>query len=286
MIKKEKILLYSLLVLASSVCMAEENGDKNDNAKSVAEIKAEIEATKAQQKKLADKLAALKAKLPQDTALHTHTELGYVATKGNTDTETFSLDTKWKKEWKKNVVKWMFDAQYGKNDGIKTKNKYFTELEYDYKFTKKFFFSYLVGYKDDEFSAYDYQFYTGPGAKYKAIKNKEHELSLEGSVLYSHDKMQPIPPATKAESNDYGSLQAKGVYTWQITKEVKFEETASYRVEVKETDNYFVYSDTEISSKISDIFSAGIGYKVDYVNLPGDKKHTDRTLLATLIMDY
>jgi hypothetical protein len=34
------------------------------------------------------------------------------------------------------------------------------------------------------------------------------------------------------------------------------------------------------------MFSAGISYKVDYVNNAGDKANTDTTLTANLIMDY
>lgn len=186
-----------------------------------------------------------------------------------------------------------FDAQYGKaeeEDGsyITNLSKYFAELEYDYSVTKKFMFDYLTGYKDDKFSTYDYQFYTGPGGKYQAIDTKKHNFSLEGNLLYSYDKYnQEDGVILEDDVNDYASLQAKGVYSWQILDNLKFEESASYRVDLENGDNYFIYSDTELSSKISDIFAAGIGYKIDYVNKPGEnKEHTDRTFLVTLSIDY
>ncbi len=271
----KKVMLGSLLL--SSLLMAEESISKEELEK----LKAEIAKVKDEKSALDKKLKALEAKLPQDTSLKTHTELGYIATHGNTKTETFLFDTKWKKEWDKNVVTWTFDAQYATNDNEEIKNKYMTELDYGYKFTKRFSLNYLIGYKDDKFSAYDYQFYTGPGAKYKVVKTKAHDLSLEGNILYSLDQ-----PYGDVPSNEYASFQAKGVYSWQITKTLKFEEEASYRVDLGYGQNYFVYSATKISSKFSDIFSGGLGYKVDYVNQPGDKKRTDTTLTANLIMDY
>ena len=221
-----------------------------------------------------------------DTTLKTHTQLGYISTQGNTRTESFALSTKWNKSFEKHALTWTFDAQYGKaedanNNYVTNKNKFFTELGYDYSFTDRFAFNYLAGYKHDKFSSYTYQFYTGPGAKYKAIKTDAHDLSLEGSILYSRDEFI----ATNDTAN-YASFQAKGVYSWQITKTLKFDQTASYRVDVEDVDNYFVYSDSALSSKISDIFSAGLGYKIDYVNQPGAKKHTDSTFLATLSVDY
>lgn len=223
----------------------------------------------------------------KDASLKTHTQLGYISTQGNTRTESFAFATKWNKAWDKHALNWMFDAQYGKaedSSGVyaTNKNKFFTELGYDYSFSDALAFNYLAGYKHDKFSNFTYQFYTGPGAKYKAIKTDAHNLSLEASILYSLDKFIEPP----YDTNDYASFQAKGVYTWQITKTLKFDQTASYRVDLSDSDNYFVYSDSALSAKISDIFSAGLGYKVDYVNLPGDKEHTDRTLLATLSIDY
>lgn len=274
MLKKVTFVSFAL----ASLLMAEQGVD-------VSQLKAEIAKAEQEKKAAEEKLNALKAKLPQDTSLKTHTKLGYISTAGNTRTESFALDTNWKKEWGKNKVTWMFDAQYGKaedNGNYTTnKNKFFTELGYDYSFTKSFAFNYLAGYKHDKFSSYTYQFYTGPGAKYKVIKTKAHDLSLEGNLLYSHDEY-----IDNGDTTDYASFQAKGVYSWQILDNLKFEETASYRVDVEDVDTYFVYSDSEFSSKISDIFSAGLGYKIDYVNKPGDKKHTDRTLLATLSIDY
>lgn len=228
----------------------------------------------------------------KSTPLKTHTKLGYISTQGNTKTESFSFDTKWEKAFGQHKFNWMFDAQYGKAEdsaGVyaTNKNKFFTELGYDYAITDRLAFNYLIGYKHDKFSAYNYQFYTGPGAKYQALKMKAHNLSLEGNVLYSRDEYQDDNiPAGNDQTNDYAAIQAKGVYTWQITETLKFEETASYRADMSDFDNYFVYSDSELLAKISDIFSAGLGYKIDYVNLSGDREHTDRTLLATLSMDY
>jgi len=242
------------LLFASPLLLTASNLSQEE----LARIKEEIAKVKKEKGVLEERLKALESKLPQDTTLKTHTEFGYIATHGNTKTETFVFDTKWKKEWYKNVVTWTFDAQYGTNDNEEIKNKYITELDYGYNFTKRFSLNYLAGYKDDKFSAYDYQFYTGPGAKYKVIKTKAHNLSLEGNILYSLD--QPYGDTT---SQDYASFRAKGVYSWQMTKSVKFEQEASYRVDMEYAQNYFIYSATKLSSKFSDIFSGGVSYKVD-----------------------
>lgn len=250
-------------------------------------------------------VVAAEPDLKKDDALVTHTEFGYIQTDGNTETKTFNLEAKAKKGWGRHIGNFIFDGQYADDQGNETKNKYFVELEYDYEITDRFAFDYLVGYKTDKFSAFDYQAYTGPGAKYKAIVSKNHNLSLEGNILYSVDEISdieydgtgevinypnpgntPVDSVVLGENDTYGSYRLKGVYTWQMLENLKFDQEASYRSSFEDSNKYFVFSKTALSSKISDMFSAGISYKVDYVNEAGEKENTDTTLTLNLIIDY
>ena len=251
-------------------------------------------------------LVAAQPDLKKDDLLVTHTELGYISTSGNTKTETFNLDAKIKKGWGAHIFTMIFDGQYATDNNVESKNKFFAELEYDYEFTERFAFDYLTGYKQDKFSSFDYQAYTGPGAKYKAIMGEVHNLSLEGNILYSRDEVMevrvdgngdiisypytnpalPVSVQTASYSDDYAAARLKAVYSWQILENLKFDQEASYRVDLEETSKYFVYSKTGLTSKLSDIFSAGISYKIDYVNEAGDKAKTDKTFTVGIIIDY
>jgi len=240
------------------------------------------------------------------TPFVTHSEFGYIETNGNTKTKTFNLDATVKKAWGKHEGKLHFDGQYADDDGVETKNKYLIELNYNYAFTDRLAFDYLVGYKADKFSGFDYQFYTGPGARYKAIVTDEHTLTLEGNILYSIDQytdidydingnVVPYPNPNNAiivrsvpgEQDDYAAYRLKGVYDYKITKSLTFSQELTLRGQFDDMPNYFAYSKSSLSSKLSDIFSAGISYKVDYANRPPlDKKSTDTTLTLNLIADY
>ncbi len=241
----------------------------------------------------------------KDDALVTHTEFGYIETAGNTKTQTFNLDAKAKKGWGKHIGNFMFDGQYASDDSVETKNKFTTEITYDYEFTNRLAFNYLIGYKSDRFSGFAYQFYTGPGAKYKAIISDAHNLTFDGNLLYAQDRYDDVyvdstgaviayPKSTDggtlrdvAYNDNYAAYRVKGVYTWQIIENLKFAQELSMRGSLEKSDNYFAYSKSALSSKISSIFSAGISYKVDYTNIPADgKEKTDTTLTLNLIMDY
>lgn len=241
-----------------------------------------------------------------DDELVTHTEFGYVNTQGNTNTTALGLDAKINKSFDKHVFEIIFDGQYATDTGTETKNKYFTELTYDYEITEKFSFGYLVGYKKDLFSDYDFQFYTGPGGKYKLMKTHEDELKIEGNLLYSKDKFSDtdydalghviaypnaknivVARTASGRTKNYAAYRAKAIYTRKILENLKFSQELSYRSEVWEATNFFIFSKTSIVNKISNMFSAGINYKVDYVNLAGaGKDQTDRTLSANVIVDF
>jgi len=239
-------------------------------------------------------------------ALKTHTEMSYVQTQGNTNTNAFSLDFKGQKAWDKNALKLDLDALYGDDNGVETRNKILGELNYDYQFSSYFAFNYLVGYKNDKFSGYEYQFYTGPGIKYIALDSKVHSLNFQANALYSLDEtmdkyidtngdeiVYPYPDGTEGaekivgESNDYTGFSAKANYAWQIMENLKFLQEASYRGDFDDSENYFAFSKTALETKISDMFSMGISYKVDYTNLaPEGNEYSDRTFMTSLIIDY
>jgi len=215
-------------------------------------------------------------------ALVTHTELGYIQTDGNTKTKTFNLDANAKKAWNKHQLSLKLEGQYGSAEDIETKKKYLFEANYDYAFTDTFAFNYLAGYKSDIFAGFDYQMYTGPGAKYQAVKTKSHDLSLTGNILYSSDKYR-----VDNHIDNYTGYKAGGIYLWNIQNNLKFTQELGYRGSFEDSDIYFVNSKTALTTKISDIFSAGISYKIDYVNQPTPGlKNQDTTLTMNLIMDY
>jgi putative salt-induced outer membrane protein len=217
-----------------------------------------------------------------ETPIISHAELGYVSTTGNTETQTFSLDASLKKDWDKHALNIKTDATYGEDTDVATKNKYSIEGSYDYKFTPSISCNYLAAYKRDKFTDYLYQGYTGPGVKYQAVKNEKHLLDLTASALYSFDKYR-----LNNESDDYTSYKLEAIYDFQIISNLKFHQDFSYRASFEDSDKYFINSKSAITAKISDILSAGLSYKVDYINIvEEDKEKSDNTLAFNLIFDY
>ena len=242
----------------------------------------------------------------------TETKLGYIKNTGNTETETFSLDMDVKKEWEKHVAAVKITAQDSEESDIKTNRSFLIEAQYDYKFTETFAFNYLVGYKYDSFSSYEYQFYTGPGAKYMAIKSDTQNLEFSTNILYAQDRFMDTHEYTDVDGNivvdpypyvnggvrtavgqtvDYPAYRLALIYDVQMLENLKFTQELNYRGDFDDSENYFVYSKTGLSTKLSDYLSAGISYTMDYVNKPDtaidpDITNTDGTFTVNLIINY
>ena len=210
-----------------------------------------------------------------------HAELGYVGTSGNTQTQTFSFDGNAEKKVDKHAFILKAEAAYTENGNEVSKRKFQTELGYDYRVTEKFAFSYIAGYKRDTFTGYKYETYTGPGAKYFAIEEESQSLTLSVNAFYYRE----MPLVSSLE--EYSLVKTQGDYSLKITPTLKFIQELSYSMSFENMDNYFVDTKTAFTSKISDILSAGISYKLNYVNLvPAGIHHEDTTLAFNMIIDY
>jgi len=216
-----------------------------------------------------------------DDSISAKAELGYSKTSGNTDTEALNLDSKAKKVWDEHSVGAEVDARYSKSNGKEDASRFGAELNYGHAYDADLTIGYLAGYKRDKFSGYKYQIYTGPYAEYKAYKSDLQNLALELAALYAKDKLED------GRDESYASARVRAIYDYQIMENLKFAEDLSYRTSLKEGKHYFVTSKTSLVNKITDIFSAGITYRVDYAYIvPEGNKRTDRAFLVNLIAIY
>jgi putative salt-induced outer membrane protein len=124
------------------------------------------------------------------------------------------------------------------------------------------------------------------GVRYKFVNTKKHKFSVYANILYAIDAIEESSTDTSYK-DEYMSYKTKIVYSWQIIKNLKFKQELTYRTQADEIPNYFIYSKSTLSSRLSDIFSAGISYKFDYKNkISIDKTSTDGTLTFNLMADY
>jgi len=228
-----------------------------------------------------------------------HVELSYANTGGNTESQDVAGNLKFNIPFYQNDIRFEGNVLYSNNDNfdengsyentVTTKNRWDSELNYDYNFNETIAFNYLAGAKGDKFSTFVYQAYTGPGAIWTTFKNDSHDLKFQGNVLWAWDENRE---AYRDDSNEtlhsYAAYQASMDYIFQITENTKFIQYLMYRSEFEDTTNYFGKSKTALEAKMSDLFSLGVSYTVDYTNNKADNvpSYTDSVFLASLIADF
>ncbi len=230
-----------------------------------------------------------------------HAELSYANTAGNTDSQDVAGNLKLNLPFSSNEIRFVGNALYSDTtsydengtyiEDLRTKNRWDAEANYDYNFNEAIAFNYILGGKGDEFSTFVYQVYTGPGAIVTAVKNDEHHLKFQANVLYLWDKVREDSatiPVTSGYMHRYSGYQASMDYIYQVTKNAKFGQYLMYRSEFEDTTNYFIKSKTYLESKVSDVFSMGMSYTVDYTNnkAASVRSYTDAVFLASLIADF
>ncbi len=229
----------------------------------------------------------------------THTELSYMNTQGNSDVETFAASFDGKKNYgdkAQHKTTYKVTAQYTDDTGTTSAQKYLAEANYGYSFTSALSAEYILGFKQDWFSSFEYQGYTGPGMGYQAVSNDKVVLDTNAYVMYANDGIATSVDADgyvlSSVRDQYISVRVGGKLTWQMIENLKFIEEANYRTSTEDFTNYFVFSKTAFEAKVSDNLSAGVSYTVDYTNLPANpagadaKLRLDTTFLASLIIDY
>jgi putative salt-induced outer membrane protein len=233
-------------------------------------------------KKLAVSLVCCAAiVMAAESDFKTHTEFSYIHTKGNTDTKSLGLDFKGEKRIEPHRFVLDADAFYAEDNGEETKNYILVEGNYFYRLSDRTELNYLIGYKDDKFGGYDYQFYTGPGLYHRLFEDETQTLFIGANLLYAIDEYE------NGENEDYFSGRADMDYEYRFNENVKFVEEADYHVRFDDTDTWFFNSKSSIYSKMSDALSLGISYKINYQNNPpADKKKTDTALLVSLVVDW
>lgn len=211
-------------------------------------------------------------------------EISYVSTSGNTDTQSLAVKTDARKEGE--VNRYFFKGSYLQTQDMseETSNKLALDASWERVMNKRLFGLFALGYRRDKFSGYDFRAFGGPGMGYDFVKTARHKLKGVFTLLYYHDEFSKGAEST----DDYIAGKVTAAYEWKILKNVKLAETIDFFTSLEDTERLFVDSVTAAEVKVNDHVSVGINYVVNYQNvLPSPElRHTDKTFLTTLIIDY
>jgi len=176
--------------------------------------------------------------------------LGYLATSGNTENETFSsnFDLDWNRApWHHALTG---SAVRASTDNVTTAEAYSLDWQSDYDLSERSYVFGLVAWNDDQFSGYDQQIRAVLGYGRRIIATERHALNGE---VGAGARQADLRDGT---NEDESILRLSGDYRWIISETAEFSQSLSI-----ESGSFNTYTETvtrltaDIRGNLSIVFS-------------------------------
>ena len=210
-------------------------------------------------------------------------ELSFVKTGGNSDVSTFSFKNLLKYKFSEKFYgSWKGSALNSKSGGVRSAERYASELRGDYALNTRFYAGVTIGWFEDKFAGIDNRYYLGPVVGYRFIMGPKYFLKSEVGLDYVREEY------TDKTDSDFLRGRAFTEYEHHFTDTNKFVQSAEYLYDFDNSNNYNMNSVTAVVTVLSDHFSLKTSYEVKYDNepVPATLDKTDTILGAALIMTF
>lgn len=212
----------------------------------------------------------------------TKAEFSFVDTGGNTEVTTLSLRNTLKYKFNEETFgTWGLGALYGKSDGVRNAERYFTEFRLDHLYTERLYSFANAGWYKDKFKGIDARYYMGSGAGYKFITGPKHFLTGEAGLTYT------VEDYTDGTDKNYLGGRLFGLYEYLFNANNKFFQSLELLEDFDDTDDWLLNSETGVISALNGYLSLRMSYVINYDNVPVEgSEHTDTVLGVTLVARY
>lgn len=213
---------------------------------------------------------------------HDEAELSFVDTGGNTEVTTLSAKNRLTVPFhERTKVTWKLGALYGKSDGTKNAESYFTEIRADHSYDERLYSFGYGGWFKDTFAGIDRRYYLGAGGGYKLYTGPKHFLLGEAGLTYTSEDY------TDDTDKEFLGGRLFGKYEYRFNEKNRFTQSLEWLPDFSEFENWNLNSETAVISTLNDRLSLKASYLVKYDNDPVDTlKKADRILGITLVMNY
>ena len=248
---------------------------KKTNPASAAEIDARVAA-------IADAASAARTdKLAHQGALEGWSgegELGAFNSTGNAHSTGLAAGLKFSREglrWKHTLTG---VADYQRDNGITSKERFFAGYDINYKISPRFYALGLLNYERDRIAGFDSRFNEGVGFGYKAIDTPRLSLAVEGGPALRQTRF-----VTGHDDSSFAGRAAANLL-WRLGPTTTVTDTTSYYFG-GETDT--LTTEAAITAKLYGALSARLSFYVQNESHPAHgRAATDTTSRVTLVYAF
>ncbi|MCM2313835.1 MAG: DUF481 domain-containing protein [Thermoanaerobaculia bacterium] len=208
-------------------------------------------------------------------------ELSYVATGGNTDTQSIGVGGAL--QYKPGIWAYEFKVSYveAENEGETTAEKLAAMFGASRPITERLDYYARASYLSDEFSGIDSNISGDTGVSWKALTGERQFLDLGAGVGYTSESR------SIGEDRDFATGTVFAKYKWVFSKNAEFTDDATYIHDVEDSDNWRFLNNAAVSAAINSVFSLKAYYKVVHLNEPvAGFEETDSTTGVSLVAKF
>jgi len=205
--------------------------------------------------------------------------LSYLATTGNSESQTAGLDLAYKRTFGLWGVEAKGSYLRAEADGDETANSTFLGVRGTRSISERWQLFAGASVLMDEFAGLDQRFVLEGGVTYKAVATEKHALAIDLGAAWTSDDM------VSGDSMEYVSGLLGLTYGWTISETAKLSERLAFVPSFEESDDWRLSSETALEAAVSAKLAVKLGfvYLYDNVPVPGFEK-TDTRTSASLVV--
>ncbi len=248
---------------------------KTTNPDSASEIDARVAAINADAAKTKEEALASQSFLQGWSGSG---EAGAFASSGNTNTRGVAIGINLSKEtrlWKHSLRGF---ADFQRQDGITTRERYLAGYQGNYNITPRLFALLALSYEKDRFSGFNSRFSQSVGLGYKLLDGPNVFATIDGGPALRQTKF------TDGRSDNTFAARVAGDFRWQVNENLSLTESASY---FYDNSNNSLQSLTSLNAKISGALTARLSYQLNTEsNPPAGRRTSDKVSRVTIVYSF
>lgn len=205
--------------------------------------------------------------------------LAYLATSGNSSSQTAGLDVKYEEAFGPWGVEAVAAFVRSKKDGELNAERTSLGVRGNRQVAERWqVFAGASGLRD-KFAGLDSRFVAEGGATFQMIKNDAQELSFDAGMAWNREKQ--VTGATESYASGIGGVR----YRWTITETSAFTQRVMFFPSFDDSNDWRVESESALQAALTARTALKLAYQVRRDNrpVPGFKK-TDTTVVASLVL--
>ncbi len=188
--------------------------------------------------------------------------LAYLATSGNTDTESLGFTASFARQptpWGLEVTA---SANRSESNGATTAERYFGGVRGKRALDDRFELFGGLSYARDEFAGFDSRVIVEAGAIWKALGGPVHELALDAGLTWTDE--EPVV----GQGDAYVGAIAGAAYAWKINDAATFRERLVFFPNFETSEDWRVRSETSFEAAFAPSWALRLSYLYTRDNLP------------------